>query len=278
MEFRIMTGYSGASKTKADLLAWSHWQMLDPEFALRTMDLLEASWMDGQPLGIGTIDRTNEQQDALFYSRHFQVSSGGCCTVNGKHYQLRPGQAHAAPSGKSYHEPTTPPKKALAIDFTGNLAYLKNNGAKYGIHEFSGVNKEPWHGQPIGIPNSRSQYVASVHHPLSPWARPAKPPVQKPLTINAPIPTMSITKKDGNDVVQVRSLQHILNFLSFRDAYNRDLVVDGDYGVKTSQAVMAMQLFFQKNFVKNTVVDGVYGPKTAELLQNFLNGLAAMAA
>jgi hypothetical protein len=169
-------GYSGKTVDRAGLEAWSEWRMLDPEYQRRALAIMDAAAADGRPLGIGSVFRTFARQEQLFLNRHRVVASGGCCSYQGKRWELNKGTAHAAPPGQSYHEATTPDGKALAVDFIGDLRYLAEHGQTYGIIEFSKVNREPWHGQPADIPKGRSLYRPDRHHPLSRWPLPSPAP------------------------------------------------------------------------------------------------------
>lgn len=262
-----MTGYNGTVRTLAELKQWSQWQNLDPEMQRRVLALMDASIAAGRPLGIGSIYRTPASQRDLFLSRHQVVSIGGCCRFEGKRYKLRAGVAHAAPPGRSYHEPTTPDGKALAIDFIGNLKFLAEKAAAYSLVEFTNVNNEPWHGQPKDVPTARAGYIPATHHPLKKATLPTKPPVA-PTKIYAPIPTLRQNAK--NNETQVRALQVACNFWGWRDALGRTLIVDGDFAAKTAQAVMAMQRAL------NETADGVYGPRTAAAFQRFLDTMVAL--
>lgn len=272
---RYMTGYNGTTRDLAGLLSWSHWQNLDSEMQRRTLAILDDSYDNGTPLGIGSIFRTTEGQTALFLSRH-RKANRGCCYWEGSYYELLPGMAHAAPPGRSYHEATTREGKAVAIDFTGALSFLHTHAKAYGFIHFAKPHplNEPWHAQPFDVPSAKRDY-----HPgtvLQAIVLPKKP-VPAPVRVMAPKPTQR-NLSPYNDKQQVRDLQHILNWLNFKDSMNRTLVVDGDYGPRTTQAVVAMQLFFKTHFDKTVAVDGIYGPHSARLLQNFLDGLAALNA
>jgi len=264
-----VTGYNGTVRTREQLLVWSHWQALDPEFARRTLALLDASATAGRPLGIGSVVRTEQGQRDLFLTRHVLVTTGGCCSFEGKRYALRPGMAHAAPPGRSYHERTPTSDRAFAIDFTGDLKFLDEHGPKYGIVDFAPPHplKEPWHGQPADIPQARKNYVPAQHHPLKVWPLPA-PPAPAPTRVIAP--KAHIRQNGLNDKGQVRQLQHLCNFWGWRDAQNRTLVVDGDYGARSAQAVMRMQRFF------GLLDDGWYGPQSEAKLQLFLDGVVRL--
>lgn len=266
MPVSYVTGYAGRTRTLPELLAWSQWRGLDPEFARRILAIMDASIVAGRPLGVGGTIRTIEGQERLFLSRHFVAATGApaCCTYRGLRYQLLPTAAHAAPPGRSYHEPVTAAGKCLAIDWIGDLKFLAEHCAAYGLNEFSRVGREPWHSQPSDIPRGRSGYRVVLHEPLKPWTFPT-PPAPQPARILAPRPTL----RRGSTGVQVRALQVSLNFWGWRDVLDRTLVVDGGFGARTAQAVMAMQRAL------GLYVDGIYGPVTAKKLQGFLDLMAA---
>jgi hypothetical protein len=155
--------------------------MVDPEMQRRWFALMDAGHAAGHDVGAGGAGRTVEGQEALFYSRHHEVSCGAkhCCTYKNKCYQLNTGAAHAAPPGKSYHEPTTPLGHCLAIDAVGwQDHWLRNNAHRFGLDtaEDASTNEE-WHVQPIEIPTSRSNYKWWIHHPLPRFQLPGDPPI-----------------------------------------------------------------------------------------------------
>lgn len=249
---------------------------MDPELARRVLALLDASIDAGRPLGIGSIFRSYEQQLSLFLSR-YHVSPIGTTTWDGKRWAKNPGVAAAAPPGKSYHEATTGEGKALAIDFIGDLAWLKANCARFGLLEFSQVNNEPWHGQPYDVPKGRSSYRLVAHHPLQLFVLPGTPPKPAPTKVWAPSPTQK--QRTGlfagkNDPVQVKALQLQCNFWKWRDVNNKELLADGEFGPKTTQAVMSMQRALG---FTGAWVDGQYGLQSAARLQKHLDAMAAWA-
>ena len=270
-EPRYMTGYNGTVRTRAELLAWSHWQNLDAEYQRRTLALLDASLTAGRPLGIGSIFRSYDQQRALFVSR-YHVSPIGAIVWEGKRWAKNPGVAAAAPPGRSYHEATTKLAKALAIDFTGDLAFLKENAAKYGMKEFSAVNNEPWHGQPAELPNARSRYIMATMDPLKAFLLPGEP-VKAPVRVFAPTPTLKVRRRlDGKNATgETRKLQLACNFWGWRDAMGRTLIVDDGFGERTAQGVCSMQRAL------GVTVDGQYGPGTARAFQRHLDAMTAIA-
>lgn len=267
----FVTGYNGRVRTRAELFQWSHWINLDAEMQRRVLAILDASWDAGSPLGIGEIFRSFATQESGFLSRHHEVATGGCCTYNGKRYQLNPNTAHMAPPYRSYHEATTRLQKALAIDFTGGLKFLDANGAKYGLKDFSDINNEPWHGQPAEIPNSRARYVLATMDPLKPFALPSGPaPAPQPIKVWAPRSTMKVGATTS-PIEDVKSFQLKCNFFGWFDMMGRTLIVDGDYGQKSAQGCIAMQRAL------NFLVDGIYGPKSQATLQAFLDAMSVLA-
>ena len=266
----FLTGYNGTVRSRSELMSWSQWVNLDPEQQRRVLAILDDSATAGTPLGIGEIFRSFEVQEMGALARHHEVSVGAphCCTYKGKYYQLNPNTAHMAFTGLSYHEATTRAKKALAIDFTGHLPFLTANAAKYGLVEFSKVNSEPWHGQPIEIPHSRSKYSLSMD-PLAAFKLPGSP-TPAPLKVWAPNAAMIVGAVTAT-VDDVRSFQLKCNFWGWHDRMNKTLLVDGDYGAKSAEACISMQRSL------GIIVDGRYGNQTKAALQGFLDYMASLA-
>lgn len=262
-----MIGYSGKTVTRAELLAWPQFQKLDDETARRALALADASIVAGRPVGFGGIFRTEQQQLDLFLSRHHLVATGGCCGYNGKRYQLNDGQAHAAPPKRSYHEATTLKGECYAIDFIGDMKWLDDNVGKYGLRW---LDPEPWHVQPAEIPASRSAY-STLYEPLKQFKLPM-PPAPAPTKIYAPKPTLKVSA--ANDATQVRAFQLLCNFWGWRDAYGKELLVDGIYAAKSAQACMSMQ---RKLGFTGSLVDGIYGTMSAAKLQTFLDAMVGLA-
>jgi hypothetical protein len=164
---------------------------LDAEFRRRAFALMDAAQAAGTDLGIGGGWRSSATQEATFRQRYYVVPCpGGVVRWDGNRdgvvecWQKRDGVASAAPPGRSYHEETTPEGKALAIDFIGDLVWMNARCAAFGIKHFADVNDEPWHGQPVEVPNSRSRYDPAVHV-LGRWLLPGDVPDVTP----APAPT-----------------------------------------------------------------------------------------
>lgn len=264
-----MTGWNGKTRTLDELMAWSQWQQLDPEYQRRALAVMDDSITAGSPVGIGEIFRSFAQQDGGFRARHYVVASGGCCTYDGKRWALHAGLAHMAPPYLSYHEATTPDGKALAIDWLGNLKWLADNEKRYGL---APMPREAWHKQPDTIPLGRSRYNVAVHHPLPsivlPGAPSIPPIIPAPLKVWAPKPSLGVGRT--NDVVEAKALQHTFNFWGWRDKMGRTLIVDGIFGTKSAEACIAMQRAL------GLFVDGDYGPKSAAGLQSFLDAMTAL--
>lgn len=257
-------GWNGKTKTLEELKVWSHWVRLDPEYQRRALAAMDDSIIAGSPIGIGEIFRTHAQQDQVFRARHHIVASGGCCTYDGHRWALNPGMAHAAPPDSSYHEATTPDGNALAIDWLGNLKWLAENQAKYGLVP---MPSEAWHKQPKEIPLGRSKYVAGLHHPLPKIVLPGQP-TPAPLKIWAPKAPLIVGQ--ANNVVEAKAFQNLCNFWGWRDSMNRTLIVDGDYGQKSAQACISMQRAL------GLFVDGRYGAQSQAGLQKFLDNMVSI--
>jgi hypothetical protein len=148
------------------------WRKLDPEFRRRLEAMFAAAHDAGVSLGIGGGWRSSEVQRATFLARHVVVTSGGCCTYEGKRYALKPGVAHAAPPMSSYHESTQADGDALAADLIGDLLWMNVHCGEFDLIHFGGVNREPWHVQPVEIPTGRPRYDGSE---LIPWVPPGVP-------------------------------------------------------------------------------------------------------
>lgn len=166
-------GYSGGRATIPIIRTRWDVQMLDPEFKRRVFRMMRHARLSGIDLGIGGAGRSAAQQEALFRSRYV-VDPAGNVVWNGQRWSLKPGMAPAAPPGRSYHEETTPDRKALAADMVGNLGWMNANCHSFGLRHFAQVNGEPWHVQPTSVPNSRAAYTPA-YHPLHRWVFPPLP-------------------------------------------------------------------------------------------------------
>ena len=175
--------------------------MLHPEYQKRYRGLMVAS---GGKLSIGGAGRSSTQQERVFFERHNQVTSGGCCVYNGKRYQLKSGAAHAAPPGRSFHEQVVYGYSA-AVDAIGDLKWAAQNCEAYGLEQAT-WGGEVWHFQFTEFPHSVSQWKAAGSPQPKKWVLPGEPtPI--PPTPTPPTPTVpSTSKKRGG--VEMMLLAH----------------------------------------------------------------------
>jgi hypothetical protein len=142
------SGKKSASATKGKVTSGSS-SGLNDKFRQRLEQMIEAS---GGKVGIGGGFRSSAQQRSLFLSRYSRTSDKTGTFWDGAYWKKNSGVADAAPPGMSMHE------IGLAADLTGDLNWVQENAAKYGLKTFANVNNEPWHVQPAELPNSRRQY------------------------------------------------------------------------------------------------------------------------
>lgn len=157
--------------TMADLETKATVRNAHPEFWRRLRAMLIAG--DGR-LGIGTLWRSSDLQRDVFLQRHSPVASGGCCSYDGGRYALDPGNAHAAPPGRSFHEGIMN-GTAAALDAIGDLVWMHANEAAYGFKDFRNVGNEPWHLQFVELPNSVSAWIKAGSPEPTIWTLPAEP-------------------------------------------------------------------------------------------------------
>jgi len=232
--------------------------MLHSEYQKRWRGLMIAG--EGR-LGIGGAGRSSEQQTRVFLERHNKVTSGGCCYYNGYRYQLKTGQAHAAPPGNSFHEDVVH-GYAAAVDAIGDLKWAALNCERYGLEQ-ADWGGEVWHFQFTEFPRSVSAWRKQGSPPPQKWVLPGDPstPPPKPPEVLATPPgspsfrqgaTDASTKMAGAPDGRVTWWQTIL-----RDEYVSTIVPDGQFGAKTDAATKTAQ-----GALKVTV-DGIYGNQTA---------------
>lgn len=160
-------GYGTQRLTLAAMRAQSGVKPLDPEFWRRLKKLMRDARKAGVDIGIGGAARSVLQQEQLFFDRHSEVASGGCCSYQGKRWALKAGKAHAAPPGRSYHEPSSPAGGVLAVDLVGwEHPWVAANIGRFGLRDLASLG-EKWHLQPIEVAAARSQYRGP--HPLPKW-------------------------------------------------------------------------------------------------------------
>ena len=127
-------------------------------------DRLLRMFADNPQVGLGVGTRSSEEQSKMFFSRYKKVTDGseGDVNYNGEAYKHISG-APAAPPGRSMHE------IGLAADLVGDLDWVQENAAKYGLKTFGKNLGEPWHIQPAELPDSRWEYEKQG----SAWGQPA---------------------------------------------------------------------------------------------------------
>lgn len=186
--FRYPTPGAGQPMASLATIKAAHdWLMLSPEMQRRVELEMIAG---GGKFGFGSGGRTSAEQTALFLTRHHEVPCPGMACM-GKCWALDTGEASAACPGSSYHEVVAGAGGALAVDMVGDLTAMHAIQAQFGLHSFESVNNEPWHQQPVEIPNSRSAWKTPA--PLPVWG--AGPPA-------IPEDDMAITVKpyDGSNL------------------------------------------------------------------------------
>lgn len=178
-------GASTTRRTREYICLQSQYQKVDPELMRRLFGLADAVIAGGSDYGFGSGWRSSAQQLSLFLSRYTKVAPG----TGGTYYDIAPpyeqysgwykhtSGATAAPPGRSYHESTTNGGTgyALALDMVGDHTRGNPLAADYGVKHFANINSEPWHYQPVEIPNARSAYVNHFEDPRQ-WPLPNDTP------------------------------------------------------------------------------------------------------
>jgi hypothetical protein len=162
-------------RTRREILTVEQWHRVDPELLRRLFALADAVIDAGSDYGFGGGWRSGIRQQQVFEDRHVVVNSGGCCSWDGRRWALKPGMAHTAPPGRSYHEETTRTGKALAADMVGDHRLANRICADFGLVHFANVNSEPWHYQPVEIARARRQYTGPEPLPVWPLDEPPPP-------------------------------------------------------------------------------------------------------
>ena len=232
--------------TLEQIIARDTFRRLHVTMQQRVRDLILGS--DGR---VGLLEgyRSPEAQERMFRERYVPDDNGSV-TWNGQRWRHVSG-ATAAPPGRSMHE------LGLATDLSGDTRWVVKHCGSFGLKCFADVNDEPWHVQPVELPNGRMAYERMG----SPWAVdvsaavPAGPsglhrPVDAALANGEVPPEVLPGARDAT----VRVLQQVLIRLGLiRDTPgNRD----GHYGTATQAVIMQFQ---RKHGLRD---DAKVGPKT----------------
>jgi hypothetical protein len=173
-------GASSTRRTKAYILAQPKFSKVHPEHMRRLFALCDEVIKRGGDYGFGGGWRDSSEQLNLFLSRYDKYSTyvsssfwwDGRPTWN--HYgfwKKKSGVASSAPPGRSYHESTDKDGYALAVDMVGDHKIGNALAAEFGVRHFANVNSEPWHYQPLEIPNARINYKNEI---LNTWKLPGE--------------------------------------------------------------------------------------------------------
>lgn len=276
-----MTGYSGTTRTRDELLNWSVWLRFEPEFRRRLLAMMDEVVASGRKIGVGGGWRSTDAQRNLFLSRYHVEDDNdltGSIFWNGKFWEKNPGVAPAAPPGVSYHEPVTPEGYCFAVDLVGDVAFAGTIAGKYGLLHFGNINGEPWHMQPYELPRSRRNYQPSMA-PLKVFGGapvPPPPPPPKPAVV-VPAPTLKLVTPINMSGPEVAKLQQIMSFwgwYGYKDATGKFIkyTADGWFGPRTADAVKKMQIAL------GATADGIYGPITAAKYKAFATALANISS
>lgn len=226
----------GDPQTIDQIRGESDFKQLHPTMQQRVLDLIRAS---NGAVGLGVGFRSEAEQRQLFLSRYV-VDPSGPVEWDGKRWRKQnAGDATAAPPGRSMHE------LGLAADLAGDHAWVVANSSRFALNNFASVNDEPWHVQPVELPNSRADYEREG----PPWATnadPGPPPQKGSRRRVEVVPGMS-----GQVVGQLQKLLIRLGLI--RDtAANRDRF----YGPATVEVIRKFQA------AHGLEADGRVGPNT----------------
>lgn len=260
MKGLYLFGYGSTTLSLAELESRQVWRLLHPEFRRRLVAMFDAC---PGSAGCGGGARTSAEQRALFLSRYDVVTSGGTTFFEGKWWRRKEGVAAAAPPGLSYHEVTTPDGFALAIDVVGDQAWMRANAWRWKLHDFSDVNGELWHHQPVEIPNSRRQYNAQSHRLVTTDPTPLRANPFAGLDGGEygtlPSRTKSRIEQDSSGELVAYAQAVLQNEVSrFARWWAAGLPGDGTQ----AQAVRKLNLTSCATTNAALRVDGTYGPKT----------------
>jgi Putative peptidoglycan binding domain/D-alanyl-D-alanine carboxypeptidase len=221
----------GNSKTLAQIVATQSFIRLHTTMQERVKEIIVAS---GGTVGLGQGFRSFEDQKKLFLANYVPDPNGDR-TWEGKRWRRARGNPASAP-GNSMHE------LGLAADLVGDLNWVVKNAGRFELKSFASVNNEPWHLQPVELPNRRTEYEQLG----SPWKQSGPVADDSDNLPEAVVP--------GAIGPAVKELQETLITLGLirATAGNRD----GVYGEATQEVVRQFQL------ANGLVVDAKVGPQT----------------
>jgi len=239
--------FDGKRVSMQQVEARQTFQLLHPTMQQRVKDLMLAS--EGK-VGLGEGFRSMDVQKALFLSRYVPDPNGSTFFDGQRWRKKDPKLATAAPPGRSMHE------LGLACDLTGDMKFIAQQGATFSLKNFANVNKEPWHVQPIELPNSRQEYEKMG----APWAKKlevitAQPQPKAAGTAQVVTPPEVVPGESSDVVKQLQDVLIRLNLI--KDSPSNH---DGVYGAATQKIVKA----FQSS--NGLAADGKVGPKTWKAL------------
>ena len=175
-------GASSTRRTREYILAQPKFAQVHPVLMARLFDLCDAVQDAGSDYGFGGGWRSSVDQKNLFVSRYVKVDKWTGLYWDGSPdwpelagYYVHASGAPSAPPGRSYHESTTGDGFALAVDMVGNHKVGNPMAARFQLKQFADVNGEPWHYQPIEIPNARRSYGGEFENVKLPEEDPMTP-------------------------------------------------------------------------------------------------------
>lgn len=143
---KIPYGYGGKRKSLTEVKRHSDFTKMHPTMQQRLLSMFR----ENPNVGIGDSHRDPAEQERMFRDR-YRPDPNGEVSWQGQRWKRVKGAA-AAPPGRSMHE------IGLASDLVGDLDWMNKNAHRFGLKHFAGVNNEPWHVQPVELPNSRRKY------------------------------------------------------------------------------------------------------------------------
>lgn len=145
--------YGSGKKSLNEIKNMTSFRNMHPRMQERLLKMMR----DNPNVGFGQGVRSSQAQRSMFLQRYRktdkETNAQGKKNLywDGSYWEHVSG-APAAPPGRSMHE------IGLAADLVGDTDWVVKNAHRYGLKHFKGVNNEPWHVQPVELPNSRRAY------------------------------------------------------------------------------------------------------------------------